>query len=176
LRHTHIVLVGLPGAGKTTVGQAAAAALGWPFVDLDAEIERRSGMSVAAIFERHGEAHFRALERDATEELIGAPPAVVAPGGGWMTVPETVALLRPTACIIYLRVTPATALRRLGAGYRTRPLLGGEPMGPAAAIEGLYARRRGAYEAADRMLDTELLIEQGVIDKVVQLALATRVA
>ena len=158
------------------MGRAAAAALGWPFVDLDEEIERRSGMSVGAIFERHGEAHFRALEREATEGLIGAPAAVVAPGGGWITVPETVALLRPAACIIYLRATPATALQRLGASYRARPLLQGEPLGPAAAIEGLYAQRRGAYEAADRMLDTELLTEQGVIDKVVQLALGTCVA
>ena len=160
------MLVGLPGAGKTTIGRAAAAALGWPFVDLDEEIERRTGASVAALFER-GESYFRAMERAVTESLVTAPAAIVATGGGWVTAPETVALMRPVGRITYLRVTPETAVKRLRDSCTSRPLLAGEP---ARAVERLHAQRRAAYEASDYVIDTESLTEQEVTALVVQLA------
>lgn len=165
----HLVLVGLPGAGKSAVGRRTAPRLDRPFIDLDREIERAAGLSIAEIFTR-GESAFRALERDATAALVAAPPAVIAPGGGWIIVPETVALLRPVARTIYLKVEPVTALRRLGPTVVRRPLLRGETADALAAMQGFLLARRRAYEAADEVIDTEHLSLQQVMDAVVELA------
>lgn len=166
----HVILVGLPGAGKTTAGRAAARLLGRPFLDFDQEIERREGLSVAELFALRGEAAFRALERALTEELASGPPMVLAPGGGWVTNPDVVALLRPPGRIIHLRVPPAVALARLGARAATRPLL--RVPDPEAALAQLYERRRGLYEAADAVVDVELLTPQQVAARVAELATA----
>jgi shikimate kinase len=141
-----------------------------PFIDLDAEIERSVGQSIRQLFATRGEVGFRALERAATAELVGRAPAVIAPGGGWVTVPETVALLRSAAYTIYLKVDPETALRRLGRGISKRPLLARDDAGPQGALRQLFAARRAAYEAADFMVDTEHLTRQQVTDSVVELA------
>jgi shikimate kinase len=159
-------LVGLPGAGKTTIGSALAKALQSPFVDLDADIVRHAGRPISALFAAHGEAHFRALEREATMRLRGAPPSVIAPGGGWVTVPETVALLRPPARMTYLKVRPAAAAHRLRRSVHLRPLLRQDPVG---TLERLLAARTLAYEGADLVLDTEVLTRQDVIQRIVSL-------
>jgi shikimate kinase len=166
----HLVLVGLPGAGKSTVGRAVADRLGRPFIDLDVEIERSTGQGIGELFATRGEAGFRALEQAATAELVGRAPAVIAPGGGWVTVPETVALLRSAAQTIYLKVDPETALRRLGRGVSKRPLLARDEAGPEEALRQLFAARRAAYEAADFVVDTEHLTRQQVTDSLVELA------
>jgi shikimate kinase len=158
---SHIVLVGLPGSGKTTVGRAAAKLAGKPFLDFDEEIVSRQGMSVAEFFAARGEPAFRALERQLTEELVGRPNAVVSPGGGWIATPGVVEIIRPPARLIYLRVSPETALKRLGADTDTRPLLAGR--NPLADLSGLLARRREFYEDADAVIDTELVDIQEVI-------------
>jgi shikimate kinase len=166
----HLVLVGLPGAGKSTVGLAVARRLGRPFVDLDVEIESRGGRSVSELFRVDGESEFRKLEHAATAALVGSAPAVIAPGGGWMTRPETVALLRPHAVLVYLRVSPASALARLGAGVARRPLLAGDD--PIAAIQALEAARAPLYATADRVIDTEALDLQDVVESLVQMTSA----
>jgi shikimate kinase len=166
----HLVLVGLPGAGKSTVGRAVARRLCRPFVDLDETIERTAGATIAEIFFNRGEAAFRALERAATATLLEASPAVVAPGGGWITVSETVAMLRPVAHTIYLKAAPETAFRRLGQGVHRRPLLQEDALGPQSAVERLYDARHVAYEAADFVVDTEHLSLQQVTDAVMELA------
>ncbi|HEX5580032.1 MAG TPA: shikimate kinase [Gemmatimonadaceae bacterium] len=167
-RAAHLILVGLPGVGKSTVGAGVAALLGIPFLDFDVEIERRAGMSVAEIFRVHGEAHFRGLERALTEELATAPPMVLAPGGGWMSQPGLAALLRPPGRIIYLAASPAAVARRLGPASGARPLLaGGEPVERLAA---LLATREAAYRGADVVLNTELIDVQQVIHAVGELA------
>lgn len=122
---------------------------------------------MVALFERRGVAYFRAMERAVTESLVTAPAAIVATGGGWVTAPETVALMRPVGRITYLRVTPKTALKRLRDTCASRPLLAGDP---ARAVERLHAQRRAAYEASDYVIDTETLTEQEVTAMVVQLA------
>ncbi|MEJ7812110.1 MAG: shikimate kinase [Gemmatimonadaceae bacterium] len=163
-----IVLVGLPGAGKSVVGQAVATRLGAPFLDFDAEIERRVGLSVADIFERRGEAYFRDRERDLTLEVSVAPARVLSPGGGWITDPTSVALLRPRSRIIYLQTPPATALARLGADRQARPLLRGPD--PLGALSSLLASREALYRSADEVVDTEMLDLQHVTELVVRLA------
>jgi len=168
----HMILVGLPGSGKSTVGPAVAKCLTRSFLDLDREIERRCGQTVAEIFAEMGEAHFRTLERQLTEELREVGNMILAPGGGWVTNAEVVRLIRPPGQLVYLRVTPETALRRLGQMRATRPLL--TRPDPLAQLRRLLAERRGAYEAADHVVDTELLDLQRVIDKVADLAAGRR--
>jgi shikimate kinase len=166
----HLVLIGLPGAGKSTVGRHVAERLKVSFFDLDTEIARRTGRSVASIIRTDGEAAFRELEHKVTAELAVAEPAVLAPGGGWVTRPETVALLRPPARLLHLRVTPETAVRRLGSARVARPLLDGKDA--KAALVSLEAARRSAYGSADWVVDTELLTVQRVIDIIVELVSA----
>jgi shikimate kinase len=163
-----LVLVGLPGVGKSTVGAAVAERLGWPFLDFDVEIERREGCSVAELFARRGERYFRDRERELTVELAGRVGVVLAPGGGWMAQPGLVALLRPPATIIYLAASPAEVARRLGAARAARPLLGGDD--PVARLERLLAEREPAYRRADAVIDTELFDEQEVIHTIAALA------
>jgi shikimate kinase len=163
-----IVLVGLPGAGKSTAGIGLARKLGWEFVDLDTAIEERLHQKVSQIFAERGEAAFRAMERDLTAELSQRTRLVISAGGGWMSNREASALLRPHARFIYLRVAPATALARLGAGLAARPLLSGDD--PLLSLSALLEKRRGDYELADAVLDTEALDSQEVIETLHTLA------
>jgi shikimate kinase len=163
----HLILVGLPGAGKTTVGRAVAAKLGRSFLDFDEEVERREGMPVAQIFGAKGEHGFRALEQKLTKELAKTSGMIVSPGGGWMTNPDVVALVRPPALIVYLRLRPETALARLGAQRATRPLLMGP--NPLGELKKLLVERGPAYETADQTVNSELLPLQGVIEAVTKL-------
>ena len=125
---------------------------------------------MAEIFADEGEARFRELELRMTAELRGASEAsIVAPGGGWATIPGAVALLRPPARIIHLAVSPERALARLGRARRERPLL--QRPDPLAVLEALLLARRAAYEAcADHEVVTDLLTVQQVTNAVVELA------
>ena len=167
-RATHLILVGLPGAGKSTVASLLADRLAIPYVDLDAEIERDAGHSVAQLFALDGEAMFRRREYEATERLRVAPSSVVAPGGGWITQPEVVALLCPPGRIIHLHVTPVTALGRMGNEVGRRPLL--VDADPLAALESIAAHRAAAYRTADAVLDTETLSLQELVARAAALA------
>jgi shikimate kinase len=164
----HIVLVGLPGAGKSTIGRAVAERLGRPFLDFDNEIERREGLAVARLFSERGEPAFRALEVALTREMVAAPPMVLAPGGGWITNVGVVDLLRPPARIVHLRVSPTEALRRLSRARIVRPLL--RCSDPQAAMQELWDRRAGLYGCADLEIDVELVDNQRVINRIVELA------
>jgi shikimate kinase len=162
----HVVLIGLPGSGKTTVGRRLAARLSRPFIDFDEEIERREGRSVSRIFADRGEAHFRALEERLTEEMRDAGGGMVlAPGGGWVTIARVVEMLRPPAAVIYLAAGPETVLSRMGEERALRPLLAKQD--PLVELERLFTERRARYEAAaDLVVDTEQLDTQGVTDQV----------
>jgi len=165
--HPHLILVGLPGVGKSTIGRAAARQLGRPFLDFDQEIERRSGMSIREIFRLKGEDHFRAQEFELTKELSTTGGMVLSPGGGWITQEGSVELLRSAGRIIYLRASPDAVAKRLRR-VETRPLLAGRD--PVVALRELYAKRRALYETADMVLDTERLARQQLIAKLVELA------
>lgn len=162
----HLILVGLPGVGKTTIGKAAARRLGRSFMDFDQEIERRAGMAVREIFRLKGEDHFRSMELELTRELSARRGMVLAPGGGWITQRGAVELLRPVGRIIYLRATPEAVARRLRR-VETRPLLAGRD--PVVVLRELYEKRRPLYETADTVLDTEILVRQQLIIKVVEI-------
>ena len=164
----HVILVGLPGCGKTTVGERVAQQTGRTFLDIDLEIESREGRSISQIFAECGEAYFRQKEREVTEELRLVGNMIVAPGGGWVADPEVVALVRPPSRLIYLKVRPATALERLGPMRRSRPLL--MRPDPLDELDRLLKARKAAYESADYVIDAELLSVQRVIDKVIELA------
>jgi len=164
----HLILVGLPGSGKTTVGQAVADKLGRTFLDIDLEIERREGQSISQIFGEKGEAYFRKKEREVTEELTLVGNMIISPGGGWAADPAMVAIVRPPSKLVYLRVTPATALKRLGPMRQMRPLLSRPD--PLGEISRLLESRKQAYEAADFVINAELLDTQRVIEKVTELA------
>ncbi len=154
----HLVLVGLPGAGKTTLGRAVASRAGVAFLDFDEEIHRRSGLSPGAFFERYGEPAFRAQELALSRELVGRHTIVVAPGGGWIVQEAARDALRPYAHLVYLRVSPAAAAQRLGAAAQDRPLLAGDPI---ARLGNLLAAREQWYGLADTVVDTEHIgIEQ----------------
>lgn len=167
----HVILVGLPGVGKTTIGRAAAKHLGRRFLDFDQEIERRAGLDVREIFRLKGEEHFRELEFALTKELSSTSGMILSPGGGWITQPRSVELLRAAGRIIYLRASPEAVARRLRR-VETRPLLAGRD--PVVALTELYERRRALYETADVVLDTEKLARQQLIAKVVELASALK--
>jgi shikimate kinase len=164
----HLVLVGLPGAGKSTVGRVVARRLGRPFLDFDVEIERRVGCSVARYFAQYGEPAFRELEVALTRELAAAPPMVLAPGGGWVTNAGVIALLRPPGRIVHLRVSPEEAMRRIARSRIVRPLL--QEADPEAKMQKLWATRCALYNEADAEVDVEKLTSQQVTESVVKLA------
>ncbi|HEY0776871.1 MAG TPA: shikimate kinase [Gemmatirosa sp.] len=164
----HVALVGLPGAGKTTVGQLAAATLGVPFVDLDAELVARTGLSVADQFARDGEAAFRAAEAALSHELATTPPAILAPGGGWMSNPAARAALATRTRTIHLRVSPTVAAARLAHDPVVRPLVAATS-DPASTLDALLTRRRSAYAATDAEIDTDHRSPHEVATLVVQL-------
>ncbi len=140
-----VTLVGLMGAGKTTIGRRLAARLGLPFVDADAEIETASGLSVAEIFERFGEAHFRDGERRVIARLIDGAPKIIATGGGAFIQDDTRALLLERSIVIWLDADVATLVERVRR-RNTRPLLKGRD--PGEVLRGLAEVRNPIYAEA----------------------------
>jgi shikimate kinase len=148
----HLVLVGLMGAGKSTVGQRCAARLARAFVDTDDVVERLAGMPIAEFFATAGEAAFRDLERDAVADVCASPePLVVACGGGTVLDADNRRRLNASGFVVWLQAPVDVLTERCGDG-RDRPLLAG---GPRAALARLLALREPAYEAvADVAVDT----------------------
>jgi shikimate kinase len=139
----HVYLVGMPGSGKSSVGQLLAASLGTPFVDLDAEVEASAGTSVPAIFEAEGEAGFREREADALRRAAAGSPAVVACGGGAVLRPENVERMRSTGTVVHLDAPAEVLAGRVETAAGDRPLLT-----DGAALARLHADRAAAYRAA----------------------------
>jgi len=154
LKTRHFALVGLMGAGKTSVGRLLAPRLGLPFYDSDETVAHAAGLSIGELFAYQGEPAFRALERSALNRLLAGERSVIATGGGAVTEPETREALRSRAFTIWLDAAPATLASRL-AQSDERPLLSN---GDAEAIlDRLAEQRRPFYAAADLRVGTDEL-------------------
>jgi shikimate kinase len=140
-----IVLIGLMGAGKTTVGRRLAQRMRLPFVDADAEIEAAAGMTISDIFERFGEPHFRDGERRVIARLIDGRPKVIATGGGAFLHEQTRALILEQAIAVWLDAEPAVLADRVRR-RDTRPLLRGRD--PEEVLSELAAVRNPFYSLA----------------------------
>lgn len=146
-----IALVGLMGAGKTSIGRRLGQRLSLPFVDADAEIETAAGSTIEEIFQRHGEAAFRDGERRVIARLLDNPIHVLATGGGALVDPSTRALIAARALSIWLRADLNLMLARV-ARRNNRPLL--KEGDPRAILEGLMAQRYPLYATADIVVDS----------------------
>jgi len=163
-RPERIILVGFMASGKSAVGRLLAVRIGYAFVDLDAEVEQIAGKSIPDIFGRQGEAHFRALEEEATRRCDPLRGVVIATGGGWMARPE----LRdrwPEATRVWLQVSPDAVIMRAGREPAiARPLLAGPA--PERAVRRLLEIRTPAYALAELCVETDGRAPEEVADRI----------
>lgn len=159
-----VVLVGMPGSGKSSIGRRLAQWLGLPFADADAEIEQAAGMSVTDIFASRGEAEFRAGEARVIARLIDERPRVIATGGGAFMNPETRALIGARAVSIWLKAEIPVLLRRVKR-KSDRPLL--HAADPEAALRRLLSERESAYAEADIVIPSHEGPHEAVVEAIV---------
>lgn len=158
---TNIYLVGLMGAGKTTVGRQLAKRLGWKFFDSDQEIVARTGVPIPTIFEIEGELGFRRREAQTIAELVKEQAVVVATGGGAVLDPESRKLLKESGWVVYLNVPPLMLYQRTRHD-RNRPLL--QVSNPLERLESLHAIRDPLYrDVADLVVEGGQLLATGVV-------------
>jgi shikimate kinase len=163
----HVLLVGLPGVGKSTVGKLVADGLPAPLLDIDMILVRQMGMPVAQIFGMVGEPRFRAMERDAVATAQAREPAVIIPGAGWAAQPGQVGEARQACLIIYLKCSAVTAARRSEQG-EVRPLLVGTD--PVDRVRTLLAAREPFYKLADYEVSADVKAAPDVANEVIRLA------
>jgi XRE family aerobic/anaerobic benzoate catabolism transcriptional regulator len=148
-----VALLGLRGAGKSTVGAALARRLGTDFVELDARVEEAAGLSLAEIWEIHGEAYYRRLEREALSEILANEPrAVLATGGGIVAEPATWEQLRRSTLTIWLRARPEVHWDRVVSQGDHRPMAN-DPLA-MERLRTLLAEREAQYETAHSTVET----------------------
>ncbi|WP_291862717.1 shikimate kinase [Bradyrhizobium sp.] len=157
-----IVLVGMMGAGKSTIGRRLSARLHLPFLDADTEIEAAAGMSIPDIFESHGEPHFRDGEARVIARLLDGGPAVIATGGGAFMRDETRCRIRDRAVSIWLKADADTILKRVKR-RADRPLL--QTADPAATIARLVEEREPAYQDADLTVWSRDVPHEKIVDE-----------
>jgi len=160
-----LVLVGLMGAGKTTVGRRLANRLGLPFVDADAEIEKAAGSSIADIFEEFGEAHFRDGEQRVILRLLGEGPQVLATGGGAFMNSKTRDATSEKGISIWLKADLDVLMKRVSRRSH-RPLLQNDD--PEAVMKRLIDDRYPIYATADLEIDSKEGPHDAVVDKIVR--------
>lgn len=160
-----IALVGLMGVGKSTVGRRLAQRLNIPVADCDAEIEAAAGMDVSDIFASLGEAEFRAGEARVIRRLLGAPPMVMATGGGAILNPDTRARLKAQAITVWMRADLDVVAERVGR-RDTRPLLRGRD--PLETLRGLAEARYPLYAEADVTVDVGLGSHAQAVDAILK--------
>jgi shikimate kinase len=157
-----IVLVGMMGAGKSTIGRRLSTRLGLPFLDADVEIEAAAGMSIPDIFESRGEADFRDGEARVIARLLDSGPAVIATGGGAVMRQETRDRIRDKAVSIWLKVDPDIIMRRVKR-RSDRPLL--QTADPEATVERLIREREPVYGQADVTVWSRDVPHEKIVDE-----------
>jgi shikimate kinase len=163
---THrVLLIGMMGAGKSTVGAMLAARLGWPFLDSDWEIQRSTGSTVPEIFADRGEPAFRAEEaRVLQEATTSSGPVVISVAGGAVLDPDNRRRIKSAGLVVWLKAEVTTLASRVGSG-RGRPLLGDDP---AAALGRLYPEREEIYsDLADVVVHVDEQSPSAVVDRVI---------
>lgn len=160
-----IVLVGLMGAGKSTVGKRLAKRLGVPFVDSDAEVEAAAARSIPEIFEQYGEPVFRDGERRVIARLIDGEPKVLATGGGAFLDPRTRALILERCIAVWLDAAPETLAARVSR-RKIRPLLSGRE--PLPLLRHLAEARNPLYAEAHIRIVSETLPHEKAVDRIVE--------
>ncbi|WP_124727762.1 shikimate kinase [Staphylospora marina] len=157
----HLILIGMMGSGKSTVGRMLAAESDMPFVDLDAEIEKSEGMTVDLLFRKKGEEAFRDAEVRVLKRWLSQKRShVIATGGGSVLRPENRERMSRAGWVVFLRAAPETLIRRLAGSREIRPLLTGNT---EERVRTLCRERAGIYDFADWTVDTdELSAEQTV--------------
>lgn len=159
-----IVLVGMMGAGKSTIGRRLAARLRLPFTDADTEIEAAAGMSIPEIFEAHGEPHFRDGEARVIARLLESGPAVLATGGGSFMREETRRRVHDKAVSIWLKADADVIMRRVRR-RADRPLL--QTADPEATVTRLISEREPAYQYADLTIASRDVPHEKIVDECV---------
>jgi shikimate kinase len=169
-----VYLTGFMGSGKSTIGPILANTLGWEFYDLDILIETKTNMKIKEIFDEYGEDHFRILERNALLEISENDKIVVSLGGGTIANDENLQILKKTGLLFYLKLTPATAYRRL-KHKRDRPVLlsdmdeGFSKEDLLNKINLLYEKRKMFYEQSDFIIDTDYIPVGKTVDRIVKI-------
>lgn len=159
-----LVLLGLRGAGKSTIGPQLAQALGREFHEVDHLVEEEAGMGLASLFEFHGESHYRQIEKEVLQRLLHRDePCVLAVSGGVVTAEESWQLIRREAITMWLKASPNIHWSRVVDQGDLRPI-SGRSRAPAELIE-LYQTRQPLYATADLILDTSALtIDQALME------------
>ena len=154
--HRKLILIGMRGSGKTSVGRALASGLGLELIDCDRRLEERRGQSIRDIFEQHGEARFREWEREELVDVLGGGPAVIATGGGVILRDDNVSDLGRAGFVVYLEADVATLadrVRRDPSSESMRPAL--TDLSLDEELASVLAARRDRYSsAADRIVST----------------------
>lgn len=166
LGHRSIVLVGMMGVGKSSIGRRLGARLGLPFVDADTEIEKAAGMSIADIFARHGEADFRSGEARVIARLLQGGPQVLATGGGAVMNADTRAAIKVQAVSVWLSADFDVLMRRIAKRKNDRPML--QTPDPAATLRQLLAEREPVYAQADIAVQSREVPHDAIVTQIVQ--------
>ena len=160
-----IVLIGMMGAGKSSIGRRLAARLNIPFVDADVEIEKAAGMSIADIFARHGEADFRSGEARVIARLLEGGPQVLATGGGAFLNPDTRNAIRTKGVSIWLSADVDVLMRRISKRRNERPLL--QTADPAETLRRLLAERQPIYAQADLTMQSREVPHDAIVADII---------
>jgi shikimate kinase len=160
-----VVLVGMMGVGKSSIGRRLAARLGVPFVDADTEIEKAAGMSIPDIFARHGEANFRSGEARVIARLLEGGPQVLATGGGAVMNADTREAIKARGVSIWLNAEFDVLMRRINKRKNDRPML--QTADPAARLRELLVEREPFYALADLTVQSQEVPHEAIVTDIV---------